>query len=87
MHAKRVRARVEKICEDHEECGRTTKARRVNAVFLGMFFPSRQQLVFGLPPHETIPSTPRSVRLSSDESANCATALPKLAVCPGHLIA
>src|ERR1700716_1226072 len=45
-----------------------------------------QRLVFGLPFSEMIPSTPRTVRLSSDESATCATRPAALVLCTKNLI-
>jgi hypothetical protein len=53
-------------CKDRE---RNTKARRANAVFLGISFLPEQRLASGLRFAEMIPSTPRSARLSSDELA------------------
>src|SRR5258708_23720455 len=45
-HAKRVKARVEEMSEDWEERERNTKARRANAVSMGMFFPAGTAIWF-----------------------------------------
>jgi hypothetical protein len=46
-HARRVKARV-KMGEHFEECGRNTKARRADVLFLGISFPSRAAIGYAV---------------------------------------